>query len=91
MSEQKPSSDALEALYGLLAEDLAKRLKDGTATAADRAVALNLLRQTGVVGLVKPGSPERTVAEALAEDDTPFDADEEFERQRRLFSGAGRS
>lgn len=87
-----PDEEKLKGLLGALADDLAERIKDKTATAADRAVALNLLLKTGTVALVTPGSPQNNVLEAL-DDAGPFDEEAEIERQQSIFSGpsAGRA
>lgn len=92
MSNGKPTPEALDDLYGALAKDLAGLIQEGTATAADRSVALALLKQAGVVAAVRPG-PINDLAKAANEADDPFDEDDEIARQASIFSGpsAGRA
>lgn len=81
---KKATQEQLEELHGALAKELARRIKEGSATAADLSVALNLLNKSGVVSLVTPGTPANILDDAM---DAPFDEDAEIERQSAIFSG----
>lgn len=53
----KASQEALEELHGALAKLLAERIKSGTASAADLAVARQFLKDNGIDAIPKEGSP----------------------------------
>lgn len=53
MSQSKATKEALDALHGQLAKALADKIKDGTATAADLAVARQFLKDNGIDALAK--------------------------------------
>jgi ribosomal protein L1 len=42
------SFDLMAALHGIVAEDLTRRIKDGTATAADISNAIKFLKDNGI-------------------------------------------
>ncbi|NCT81900.1 MAG: hypothetical protein GXC94_02040 [Comamonadaceae bacterium] len=64
------TKEALNALHGAFALELAKRIKDGTATAADLSVIRQFLKDNNVEAL--PGVPD-TPMKALT-DSLPFAA-----------------
>lgn len=82
---KKASQDALSDLHAALAKALADKIRDGTATAADLAVAKGFLKDNGITADLRPGSPLQSILDA--NDDAPFDEDEEIERQAAIFSG----
>lgn len=61
----KASTEALDALHGALAMELARRLREGTATAADLNVARQFLKDNGVEQPNLPGTPLRALTESL--------------------------
>lgn len=73
----KATQDVLEALHGALATTLAQRIKDGTATASDLAVALRMLEKNGITADVQPNSPIQNLADTISihdeEDDAEYD------------------
>ncbi|OHB34785.1 MAG: hypothetical protein A2882_01365 [Phenylobacterium sp. RIFCSPHIGHO2_01_FULL_70_10] len=83
---KKASQDALSDLHAALAEALAKRIREGTATAADLAVAKGFLKDNGITADLRPGSPLQSILDAA--DEAPFDEDEEIARQSAIFAGA---
>lgn len=81
----RATEDTLADLHAALAKTLADKIKEGTATAADLAVARAFLKENGITAQLKPGTPLAALAE---EYDGPFDEDAEIERQSAIFSGA---
>lgn len=68
--------DALLELHGELVKDLVKRVKSGEATAAEKAVAVSLLRHNGIEALPGTNKGLKELANAL-----PFpEKGEEFPR-----------
>jgi len=61
----KASSDALNDLHGVLAEELAKRIKDGSATAADLSVARQFLKDNSIDSIPTKGSPLANLRDSL--------------------------
>lgn len=65
MSSQA-TKDALNALHGALALDLARLLKDGTATSADRSVIRQFLKDNNIDAVAGvPGTPMAALTDAL--------------------------
>lgn len=85
MTKKKATQDSLSELHGLLAEEFAKRIREGTATAADLAAAKAFLKDNGITADLRPGNPLQSILDT--QDDAPFDEDEEIERQAAIFSG----
>jgi hypothetical protein len=73
----KAKTEALEALHGALAKALAQKIQEGTATAADLAVARQFLKDNGIDAVPKEASPLGQLADSL-----PFpgeaDPDEQY-------------
>lgn len=63
--EGKASVELLDDLHGALASTLLKRIKEGTATAADLNVARAMLKDNNVEQAAVPGSPIRSLADSL--------------------------
>jgi hypothetical protein len=61
----KAKTEALESLHGALAKALAQKIKEGTATAADMAVARQFLKDNGIDAIPKEASPLATLADSL--------------------------
>ena len=68
----KAKDELLEALHGALAEEFLRRIKDGTATAADLSAARQFLKDNGIDAAPKQGSPMNNLMENL-----PFEATED--------------
>ncbi|WP_043880497.1 hypothetical protein [Azorhizobium caulinodans] len=62
----------MSALHVALAEELLRRVKDGTATAADLNAARQFLKDNGVDAVPAPGSPLNALMSNL-----PFDPHED--------------
>jgi len=72
MSKAEPGT--LDALHGALAEALALKIREGTATAADLAVARQFLKDNGVDAIPRgPKSPMGDLIDSLPD----FDDDEQ--------------
>lgn len=70
---KKATDEDFNALHRGLAEVLSKRIKDGTATAADLSVARQFLKDNGIQAVPVPGSPVRNLADDLPTfDDDPM-------------------
>lgn len=69
---KRTSDDTFDLLHRALANDLVKRIEDGTATAADLNVARAFLKDNGISALATPGAPLGTLMQVL-----PFDASDE--------------
>jgi hypothetical protein len=65
----------LNALHGALAHEFAKRIREGTATAADLAQARQFLKDNHIEQLAVPGSPISDLAGSLPFAGTPEDQD----------------
>lgn len=62
----KKATDAeFNELHGEIAKQLTKRIKDGTATAADIAVAVKFLKDNGITATPVPKSPLGNLADEL--------------------------
>lgn len=70
MSSGKASIDELHDLHGLLAREFNKRVREGTATAADLAQARQFLKDNNVEQAALPGTPLRSLADSLPFPDT---------------------
>ena len=81
---KKAPTDAMEELHASLAKALAKRITDGTATAADLAVAAKFLKDNGVSRLIDPETPEGSVLTGTKLPDVG-DTEEAFEEALRTF------
>ena len=68
----RAKDDLLDALHGALADEFIKRIKDGTATAADLSAARQFLKDNGVNAVPAPGSPVNNLMETL-----PFSAEDD--------------
>lgn len=72
----KKATDAqFNELHGEIATELTKRIKNGTATAADIAVAVKFLKDNGITASPVPKSPVGNLAEELPyfeDDDLPM-------------------
>jgi hypothetical protein len=68
----KASIDALEALHKALATNLAAKIENGEATAADLSVARQFLKDNGIESLPTSGNPIGKLADQL-----PFPAADE--------------
>ena len=74
---KKATRDALDEIHHLLAKHIAAKLLDGTATAADMAVARQFLKDNGVDNLPTKGDhPMNDIARHL-----PFPSPEEVEKE----------
>lgn len=72
MSKTKDSlMDILEDMHTALAVDLLKRIKDGTATAAELSVARQLLKDNKIEAQPKKGTPLGDLADLPVFDDMP--------------------
>jgi hypothetical protein len=69
---KKASEEALDALHGAIAKALAERIKDGSATAADLAVARQFLKDNGIDAVPKQSKPLKDLAASL-----PFPGEED--------------
>lgn len=69
---KRKTKDVLEDIHVELAADLLKRIKAGTATAADLSVARQFLKDNGIEGNARNHKPLRELAGTV-----PFKADEE--------------
>lgn len=72
----KASREALETLHGELAKQLATRIKDGEATAADFSVARQFLKDNGIESISTPSNPLGKLASQLPFQ-TPHSQEEE--------------
>lgn len=76
-NSKKATTEALEGLHGAVAKALADKIKEGSATAADLAVARQFLKDNGIDAVPRKGTPLGDLADSL-----PFpgedDADEAF-------------
>lgn len=59
-----PKSE-LEKLHAALAKKLAEKIADGSATAADMAVARQFLKDNGIDAIPRAGSPLATLRDQL--------------------------
>jgi hypothetical protein len=64
-------TEALESIHDGMARELLRRIEDGSATAADLNVALNLLKHNGVTSVPGASKPISNLASKL-----PFSTDE---------------
>lgn len=67
----KASTELLEALHGVVVEDLLRKIRSGEATAADLSVARAMLKDNGVDAIATEGSGIGKLAEQL-----PFTTDD---------------
>lgn len=65
MTKKTATEEALEDLHSALARQLAERIKDGTATAADLSVARQFLKDNGIDAQPREGSPTDDLRNAL--------------------------
>jgi hypothetical protein len=61
----KATTQALNELHGLIAGEMAKKLRSGEATAAEWSVIRAFLRDNRIEGLAVPGSPMADLASSL--------------------------
>ena len=61
----KASTKELDALHGLVARELARKIKSGDFTAADLNVARQFLKDNGVEQAAIPGTPTHDLAASL--------------------------
>jgi hypothetical protein len=61
----KASVDDLNALHGLVARELAKKIRSGEATAADYSVATKFLKDNHIEQLAVAGSPMADLISSL--------------------------
>jgi hypothetical protein len=61
----------LNELHGLIARELAAKIRDKTATAADISAAIKFLANNGIQAVVTPENPLGALAAAVT-DDLPF-------------------
>ena len=71
MSDGKATSKELNELHGLIARELARKIRQGEATAAEYAAAIKFLKDNNVQALVTPENPLGKLAVALT-DSLPF-------------------
>lgn len=64
MSE-RASQEALDGLHGLVANELARKIRSGEATAADYAVAVRFLKDNHIEALPVAGSPLKALTDSL--------------------------
>lgn len=67
----KATNDELDTLHGLVARELARKIKSGDFTAADLNVARQFLKDNGVEQAALPGTPVRSLADSLPFPDVP--------------------
>jgi hypothetical protein len=65
MSDGKATIGALNDLHGLVATELARKIRNGEATAADFAVAAKFLKDNHIEALPSPGSPLASLVDSL--------------------------
>jgi len=65
----KANDAILEALHGALADEFLRRIREGTATAADLSAARQFLKDNGIDAVPKQGSPINNLMANL-----PFEA-----------------
>jgi hypothetical protein len=65
MSDGKAPVEQLNELHGALAKEFRKRIKEGTATAADLAQARQFLKDNHIEQLGVPGTPLDDLAKDL--------------------------
>jgi hypothetical protein len=63
--KSKATLDELNDLHGLLARELAKKIRSGDFTAADMNVARAFLKDNNVEQAALPGTPLRSLADSL--------------------------
>jgi len=68
----KATDELLDLLHGELAKEFLRRIKDGTATAADLSAARQFLKDNGIDAIPKQGSPMGDLIQNL-----PFEATED--------------
>ena len=68
----KATDELLNALHGALASEFMRRIKDGTATAADLSAARQFLKDNGIDAIPTKDSPLGNLVENL-----PFNAGED--------------
>jgi len=67
----KASEEFLDKLHSALAEELLRRIQDGTATAADLSAARQFLKDNGIDAVPKAGNPINNLMNNL-----PFENDD---------------
>ena len=68
----KATEELLDLLHGELAKEFLRRIKDGTATAADLSAVRQFLKDNGIDAIPKQGSPMGDLIQNL-----PFQATED--------------
>lgn len=71
----KATEELLNALHGALASDLMKKIKEGTASAAELSTAVRFLKDNGITSLPGAGGPTDALADEMAKAQVPFDED----------------
>jgi hypothetical protein len=77
----KAPPERLEALHGALVDALLARVKSGEATAADLAVARQLLKDNGIDAIPTEASPLARLRDSL-----PFPDPEALAREQEVFN-----
>ncbi|QIG74592.1 terminase small subunit protein [Rhizobium phage RHph_I20] len=80
----KASTQALEELHAAIARELARKIENGEATAADLAVAAKFVKDNGVSVLIDPETPEGSTLTGTKLPDIG-NTEEEFEEALRTF------
>ncbi len=81
---KKASNTALEELHSAIAKELARKIEEGIATAADLAVAAKFVKDNGVSLLIDPATPEGSTLTGTKLPEVG-DTEEEFEEALRTF------
>lgn len=81
---KKAAPEALEELHSAIAKELARKIANGEATAADLAVAAKFVKDNGVSLLIDPQTPEGSVLTGTKLPD-PGTSEEEFDEAVRGF------
>lgn len=79
----KATDDALSALHGAIADELARKISDGSATAADLAVARQFLKDNGISAVNSPSTPLGNLVDQMP-DDIDYQVDDLPENVARL-------
>lgn len=65
MSDGMATDEALRGLHGLVASELARKIRSGEATAADFSAAIKFLKDNHIEAVPAPGSPLKGLVDSL--------------------------
>lgn len=74
---KKASSDALNDLHNMIAQQLAKKLESGEWDAATMGAAIRFLKDNGITAVAAPGSPLSNLLDELKPEEV---SEEDYQR-----------